>query len=101
VNVKCVQVIWKINVIRAIKSRRMSWEGYVARMGRGEVYTGFWWGNLREGDHFENPGVDGRIILIWMFRKWDVMAWTGLIWLRICNCGKEPSGFINCGEFLD
>ena len=30
-----------------------------------------------------DPGVDGRIILIWIFRKWDVGAWTGLIWLRI------------------
>jgi len=29
----------------------------------GEVYTGFWWGNLRERDHLEDPSVDGRIIL--------------------------------------
>jgi hypothetical protein len=29
-------------------------------MGRGEVHTGFLWGNLREGDHLEGPGVDGR-----------------------------------------
>jgi len=34
-----------------------------------EVYTGFWWGNLRERDHLENPGVDGKIILKWIFRK--------------------------------
>jgi hypothetical protein len=32
------------------------------------MYTGHWWGNLREKDH---PGVDGRIILRWIFRKWD------------------------------
>jgi hypothetical protein len=32
---------------------------------------GFWWGNLRERDHMEDPGVDGRIILRWIFRKWD------------------------------
>jgi hypothetical protein len=32
-------------------------------MGRGEVYTGFWWGNLRETDLLEDPGIDGRIIL--------------------------------------
>ena len=40
--------------------------------GRGEVYTSVWWGNLRERDHLGDPGVDGRIILRWIFRKWDV-----------------------------
>ena len=32
-------------------------------MGKGEVYTGFWWVNLRERDHLGDPGVEGRIIL--------------------------------------
>ena len=36
-----------------------------------------------ERDHLEVSGVDGRIILRWIFRVWDVEAWTGLIWLRI------------------
>ena len=36
---------------------------------RGEVYTGFWWGNLRERNYLEDPDVDGRIILRWVFRK--------------------------------
>jgi len=35
----------------------------------------------------ENSGVDGKIILIWMFRKWDVEAWTGSNWLRIGTVG--------------
>jgi hypothetical protein len=45
--------------------------GLRALMGREEVYTEFWWGNLREGDNFEDPGVDGRVILRWIFRKWN------------------------------
>ena len=51
--------------------------------GRGEVYTGFWWGNLRERDQLEDPDVDVTITLRWTFREWDVGAWTGLIWLTI------------------
>ena len=67
------------NIVRVIKSRRMRRAGHVARMGRREAYIGFRWGNLRERDHLEDPGVDERIILRWIFRKWDVGAWTGLI----------------------
>jgi len=48
-------------------------------MGRGEVYTGFWWRSLGERDHLEDLGVDGRIILRWIFRKWDGVAQTGPI----------------------
>jgi len=39
------------NNIWMIKSRIMGWSGYVARMGRGEVCRGFWWGNRRDRDH--------------------------------------------------
>jgi hypothetical protein len=35
------------------------------------------------------PGVDGRIILRWIFRKWDVGVWTGLGWLRIQTGGGQ------------
>jgi len=46
---------------------------------RGEVRTGFWWGNLRERNHLEDPGVDVIIILLWIFRKWDgKMDWIDL-----------------------
>jgi len=35
-------------------------------------------------NHLEDPGVDGSIILRWIFRKWDGgREWTGLIWLRV------------------
>jgi hypothetical protein len=37
--------------------------------GRGGVYSGFWWGNMREKDHLEDSGIDRRIILRWTFRS--------------------------------
>jgi len=40
-------------------------------MGNKKVRKVFWWGSLREREHLEDLGVDGRIILIWIFRKWD------------------------------
>ena len=46
------------------------------------MYTGFRWGNLRERDHLGDPGLDGRIILRWFFRRFDVGVWTGLSGLR-------------------
>ena len=42
---------------------------------------------MRERDHLEDPGVDGRIILRWIFRKWDVGVWTVSNWLRIGTVG--------------
>jgi len=35
------------------------------------VHTGFWWGDLREKDHLEDLGIGGRVILKWIFKKWD------------------------------
>jgi hypothetical protein len=45
--------------------------GACSTYGKKEVRTGFWWVDLREGDHFGDLGVDGRIILKWIFKKWD------------------------------
>ena len=50
--------------------------------GRREVCTGFWWGSLRERDHWGDPDVDGRIILRWIFRKWEGVVGTGWSWFR-------------------
>ena len=56
---------------------------------------------MRERDHLEGLCVDGRIILNWIFMKWNG-AWIGLIWLRMgqvagsCEHGNETSGFIKC-----
>jgi hypothetical protein len=53
----------------------------------------------------KRPRKEGRIILRWIFSKWDG-KWTGLMWFRVgtggghLKCGNEPSGSIKCGEFL-
>ena len=49
--------------------------------------TGLWWGNLRERDHLGDPGLDGKIIIRWLFRKWKEGTWTGSRWLRIGTSG--------------
>jgi len=70
----------------------MRWAGHAARIGRGEVRTEFWLKNLRERDHLENTGVDGRIILRWIFRKryggtldWIDLAEDSGIWRVFVN----------------
>ena len=40
-------------------------------------------------DLLGDPGVDGKAILRWIFRKWDTRAWTGSIWLRIGTGGGQ------------
>ena len=68
------------NIDREIKWRRMRIAEHLRIWGGREAYTGFGRGNLRERDHLRDPGVDGSIILRWIFRKWDVgsMDWIEL-----------------------
>jgi len=70
---------------------------------REEVHTGFWWGNLRERDHLENPGVDRRKILRWTFRRWDGLDRSGSgQGQMLCSCkrGNKPSGLQKAGNYL-
>jgi hypothetical protein len=53
------------NIVRVIKPRKMTWTGHVARMGMGELFTGFWLGSPKERDHWEDLGAGRRITLIW------------------------------------
>ena len=71
------------NIVRVIKSRRMRWAGHVARMDEERGCIESWWENRREGDHWADLGVDGWIILGWIFRRWDMGIWTGLGWPKI------------------
>jgi hypothetical protein len=43
------------------------------------LHVGFWWGNLKKGENLKNPGRDERIILKWIFRKWD----GGMDWINL------------------
>jgi hypothetical protein len=50
---------------------RMEWVGHVERVGdRRGAYRFLMW-RLEGKNHLEDPGVDGRIILKWIFERWD------------------------------
>ena len=67
--------LYSLNIVRVIKLSKMKWAGHVAHTGeRRGVHR---WGNLTEGDRLEDAGIDRRIILRWIFRKWGVGAWNG------------------------
>jgi hypothetical protein len=65
------------NIVRVVKSRKMRWAGHVARMGEDRCLHRLLWGSLRERNYWGDPDVDGRIILRWIFRKWEGVVWTG------------------------
>jgi hypothetical protein len=71
-----------------IKSRRMRSLGHVATMGAGEWCTGFWWENLNERDCLGYPGMDGRIIVRWIFRI-QGMRVGGMDWIKLAEDGDR------------
>jgi len=71
------------NIVRVIKSRRMRWAGHVARMGEERGVCRVLVGKPEGRNHWRDLGVDGRIILKRISRRWDVCIWTGLDCPRI------------------
>jgi hypothetical protein len=63
----------------------MSWVKHVACIG---VYKN-WLENLKETGHFENPGIDGWIILKWISKKENGKVWTEFMWLTIRTGGTR------------
>jgi hypothetical protein len=55
------------NILRVVRSRILRWAEHGARMGKEIGVYRLLWGNLRERGHCGDPGVDGRIILVWIF----------------------------------
>ena len=75
------------NFVWVIKSKRMRWVGRVARMGERRSAYRVLVGKPEGKRPVVRPGVDGRVILRWIFRKWDVGIWTGSSWLTIVTGG--------------
>ena len=80
---------------------------HVACMGERRVHTGFWWGNPRERDHMEDPGIDEWSTLKLILRSGDGgMDWIDLVQDRdrrralvnaVVNCRLTQ----NAGNFLN
>jgi hypothetical protein len=58
-------------------------------LGREELHKGFWWGNLRERDHLNDLGINGRIILKWtlMLRRMGEGHGLVFVWLKRGTAG--------------
>ena len=67
--------------------RRMGWAGHVARLGETRDIYGVLVEKPEGKNHLGDQGIDRRIILRWICRKWNVGVWTGLSWLRIGTDG--------------
>ena len=76
-----------MDIARVVKSRRMRWAGHVAPMGEGRGVNRVLVGKPEVKRPLGDRDVDGRIILRWIFRKWEGVLGTGWSWLRIGTGG--------------
>jgi len=86
----------------------MKFAGHVARVGERKGVHRVLVGKLEGKRPLGRPRCRWEIILRWIFRKWDVSAWTGSIWAQdrdrlraLVNAVMNLRGSIKCGEFLD
>ena len=91
------------NIVRVIKSK-IQWTGHVACIGKRRDVYGIL---VAKYEGKRDPGIDGRIILRRIFRKWDVegldwfeVAQDGDRWWALVNALTNLRGCITCGEFL-
>jgi hypothetical protein len=52
-----------LSIIRIIKSKRMRWEGHVARLGRRRTLIDYWWESEKEIDHWEDQNFGGWLCM--------------------------------------
>jgi hypothetical protein len=71
------------------KIEKIEMGGHEAHMRKGKDVYRVLVGKLKERDQLEDPGLDGSVILRWIFRKWDVGLWTGKRWLRKWTIGRQ------------
>jgi hypothetical protein len=80
------------NIIRMIKSRRMTWAGHVARMGRREMHIRYWWESQKEIDHYEDRNIGGWTILKWILRE---IRWDGMDWIELAQDRDQWRAHVN------
>jgi hypothetical protein len=106
-NVELSDLYFSPNIGWVIKSRRVKWAGQVTYMEERSVVYSILVVKSEGMRALGRSRLRWKITLRWIFRKWNVAAWTDWSWLGYgqvadtCECGNDPSGSTRCGEFLD